>query len=82
MSKALPNETVAFRAIETKLLVRFRHTYIREIDLSRNESYALLADVAEPPVQTAAGVENKKDCFPHLLESNDTQFAQAHIDNS
>ena len=58
VSKALPYETVAIRAVERKLLVRFRHTYVREIDLGRNESYALLADVLEPPVQTDAGMEN------------------------
>jgi hypothetical protein len=61
--------------------VRFRHTYVREIDLARHESYALLAEIAEPPVQTAAGVENKKDCFPHLLESVDSQFAQAQSED-
>jgi transposase InsO family protein len=82
VSKALHNETVAFRAVESKLLVRFRHTYVREIDLSRNESYAFVSDVAEAPVQTAAGEENNKYCFPHQLESTDSQFAQARIEDS
>jgi transposase InsO family protein len=82
VSKALRNETVAFRAVEAKLLVRFLNSYVREIDLARHESYALLAEVTQPPVQTAAGVENNKSCFPHLLESNDSQFAQAQLKRS
>jgi transposase InsO family protein len=45
VSKALRNEEVAFRSVEMKLLVRFRNMYIREIDLDRRESYALLAQV-------------------------------------
>jgi transposase InsO family protein len=44
VSKALRNEDVAFRPVEMKLLVRFRNMYVREIDLSRHESHALLAD--------------------------------------
>lgn len=45
VSKALRDEQVAFRKVETKLLVRFRHIYIREIDLERAETYALLAEI-------------------------------------
>jgi transposase InsO family protein len=45
VSKALRNEHVAFRAVEMKLLVRFRNMYVREINLEQEESYALLARV-------------------------------------
>jgi transposase InsO family protein len=45
VSKALRYEEIAFRKVETKLLVRFRHTYVREIDLGRGETYALLAEI-------------------------------------
>jgi hypothetical protein len=81
VSKALGNELVAFRAVENKLLIRFRTMYVRELDLANGQSFALFADVIEPAVQTAAGVENKKNCFSHRLESNDSQFAQPRTSN-
>jgi transposase InsO family protein len=46
VSKALPNETIAFRAVQSKLLVRFRNRYVREIDLQRRETYALIAEIS------------------------------------
>lgn len=45
VSKALANERVAFRKVESKLLVRFRRMYVREIDLQRRETYALIAEL-------------------------------------
>jgi transposase InsO family protein len=53
VSKAIAREPVAFKAVDSKLLVRFRHMYVREIDLERRETYALIAAVLpELPVKT------------------------------
>jgi transposase InsO family protein len=64
ISRALAKETVALQNTDSKLLVRFRHMYIREVDLRTAETRSLIAEADDRPVQTDAGVEKQKTVFP------------------
>jgi transposase InsO family protein len=55
--RAVASERVCIQELNQKLVVSFRHMWIREIDLKTGHSVALIAPV-DQPMQTAAAVEN------------------------
>ena len=64
ISRALAKETVALQQVDSKLLVRFRHMYVREVDLITAETRSLIVEAEDRPMQTDAGVEKQKTVFP------------------
>jgi transposase InsO family protein len=58
VSRALANEQVCIRLLEQKLLIRYRHMWIREIDLVTGQGVPLVASAAEP-AEIAAGLERR-----------------------
>jgi hypothetical protein len=55
--RALAGEQVRIEDLDQKIVISFRHMWIREIDPRTGRTAALIAPV-EQPVQTAAAVEN------------------------
>lgn len=54
--RALANQQIRIHHMDQKLVISFRHMWIRQIDLKTGKSSALVAP--KDPVQTAAAVEN------------------------
>lgn len=69
VSRALAGERVRIQQLDQKLVIGFRHMWIREIDPATGRSLAFIAS-ADQPMQTAAVVENHKADFPQQLESS------------
>ena len=59
LSRALANEVIGVQQVEKTALVRFRHMYVRELDLETGESRPLFEAAGGKAVQTAATVEIK-----------------------
>ena len=57
VSQSLAGEWVGIEQLEHKLVVRYRHMWIREIHPDTGRTVALIAP-ADPPMQTAATMEN------------------------
>jgi transposase InsO family protein len=66
--RALAGERVRIHQLDPKIVIGFRHMWIREIDPATGRSLAFIAS-ADQPMQTAAAVENHKTDFPQPLES-------------
>ena len=66
--RALAGERVRIKQLNQKLVIGFRHMWIRELDPATGRSVAFIA-TADQPVQTAAAMENQKTDFPQQLES-------------
>jgi transposase InsO family protein len=69
VSRSLANERICIERLDQKLVIRYRHMWIREIDLLSGHSVGLVVP-AESPAQTDAVVENHKTGFPQQLESS------------
>ena len=68
VSRALVGERVRIQQLDQKLVIGFRHMWIREIDPATGRTVAFIAS-ADQPLQTAAAVENHKTDLPQPLES-------------
>jgi len=66
--RALAGERARIQQLHDKIVIGFRHMWIREIDPATGRSLAFIAS-ADQPMQTAAAVENHKTDFPQQLES-------------
>lgn len=66
--RALAAERVRIHQLDQKIVIGFRHMWIREIDPATGRSLAFIAS-ADQPMQTAAAMENHKTDFPQQLES-------------
>jgi transposase InsO family protein len=77
--RALANEAVRIQQLDHKLIVSYRHMWIRQIDLKMGKSVALIMPT-DSPVQTAAAVENPKTGFPPALESDDSHCTGSTAD--
>jgi transposase InsO family protein len=59
LSRALANEVIGVQKVDKTALVRFRHMYVREVDLETGESRPLFDVAGGKAVQTTATVEIK-----------------------
>ena len=69
ISEALHKRRVRVEPIGSKLLVSYRHMYIREIEIG-GSSRPIVKSITDPVVQTATAVEKQKPVFPQPFESS------------